>query len=364
MENRETILRSKEFLFSVKGEFLEFCKNEIVKLKGSLLDNEDPNESAKIIYEFFASENESDLMPFKKNFLSLKRKGVDLGILFLNLALFLQKEYLNHIKNAGYEFEEEAIKFIVFLENKVKIIESFFINSKGNYKEALIKERKKAESILDIFKNIQENRQSVKLLNFYRGVPIESEAFVLECDDELVVLRTSHLQEIVMKINGKVFVQKGDFFPQTVKADVELVNFMNNSVTIKNPRYYFSSRLQKSVKELKIEPKFPLSVKAGKNLAIFNGWILNISLKELTLMSEEDICEKEEEIFIKLSFEESGEVTEIVARVEDKYFKNGYYYYFLVISSPQNDERIGSFIKRRTKEAIFELEEELKHYIA
>jgi len=364
MMEKESIFNIEEFFFIRKEKFLNFCQKEIIKFKGSFLDNEDPKDFAEKIYDFFVKEDEKYQIILKNASLIFKRRGFEVGILFLNLFVFLQKEYFEYIKDQNMDFMEEAEKFIVFLENKVKIIESFFIISKEMNEKVSLKEKGRNSSLFDIFKDIWENRESIKLLNFYRGVPIESEAFVLECDEDLIVLRTSRIQEIVMKIGGKVFIQKGDFFPQTVKADVELVNFMNNSVTIKNPRYYFSSRLQKGAKELKVEPKFPLSVKVGKDFAIFNGWILNISLKELTLMSEDLICEKEDEVFIKLSFDEDKkESFKIVGRVEDRYFKNGYYYYFINILNENEKDKIKNFIDKRSKEVVFELEEELKHYI-
>ena len=357
--------RDEEFFNKNKEDFINFFIKEISNQNSALFDEGELKEFAKKVYYFLFMKQKSNKTLLKNYLFSFKKEGVDIGSLFLNILIFMQERYIPYLKDEKKDLAQSLEGFIYLFKKSIKALQSLSLVVKDDEKENKIENSYKNGSISEIFEKAKEAGKRVKLLNFYRGIPIENEADILECDENMVVLRTSALQEMAMKLSNRVFIEKEDIFPQTVKAEIEVVNFMNNSVVIKNPRYYFESNFKNKLENLKVEPKFPQSVKIGKNLRIFKGWIFNISLKNISLMSEEDICQKFENLNIELCLDKDDyKCVNLQMRVEDKYLRNGYYNYIgTLILDKEGEKKIYEFIQRRKDEAVLELREELEYYM-
>ena len=356
--------RDEEFFKGNKKNFINFFIKEISSQNSVLFDEKELKEFAKKVYSFLFRQEQNNSVLFKNYLFSFKKRGVDTGSLFLKIFIFMEESYISYLQEEKKDLVQSLEEFIYLFKKKTAVLDSFVESKKENKKRKDEKSLKNG-SLSEIFEKAKKEGKRVKLLNFYRGIPIENEADILECDDNMVVLRTSTIQEMAMKLSNRVLIKKEDIFPQTVKAEIEVVNFMNNSVVIKNPRYYFESDLGNKLKNLKVEPKFPQSVKIGKNLRIFNGWVSSISLKSISLMSEEDICQKSENINIEFCLDkDDNRCVNLQMRVEEKYLRNGYHYYVgVLIPDKEGEKKISDFIERRKDEAILELKEELEYYM-
>lgn len=63
-----------------------------------------------------------------------------------------------------------------------------------------------------IFYQINWDLRNLHFFNLYEGIPIQHIATVFDVDENSVVFKTVHTQEIAMKIDGTAYILKDDNF--------------------------------------------------------------------------------------------------------------------------------------------------------
>ncbi len=222
---------------------------------------------------------------------------------------------------------------------------------------------KRPLSLSDFLEKARVENKKINLLNFYRGVPIENGGEILEFEDDVAVLKSKDIQLMAMKIQKKVFVLKDSLFPQNLKAEVDTVNFLNSTVTIRNLRYYFDTSFYERIKDLNLEPKYPLYIECIKEVDKKEAWIKRLSKNRIFFMSKSGDFNKGDIINTLPTFLDKKRSFKL--KIEEKYFYEDYFHYSGICYFDDFLKRsFENLLKKIEDDAKKELKEELSYYLA
>ncbi len=278
----------------------------------------------------------------------------------------IDENFLNFLSDKIRSFKGEADREKIFLFAK-EILELIgqkdVIAYKSSFEERL-KNLKNPLSLSDFLEIAVKENKEIEFLNFYRGVPIKSRAEILEFEDDVAVFRANELQLIAMKIAKRVFILKGELFIQNLRAEVDTVNFINSTVTLKNLRYYFDTSFYKRIENLMVEPKFPLYIECIKELIKKESWIDRVGERELSFITKSGDFQKNDILNVLPIFLNRKDLS-FKIRIDDKYFYEDYFHYHGIMEL--NEELKNTFknlINKIKEDAKRELKEELSYYLA
>ncbi|MDD3462022.1 MAG: PilZ domain-containing protein [Sulfurospirillaceae bacterium] len=201
------------------------------------LDEIRARETAHLIYANLF-EGDQQIKDMECGFLQdMFRNGIMVDAILSRSLFFLAENFFKHVKNADkslYQYSEFLIKtishFLVVFESEIyKTVPSEPIIFSSEPQEAYLH-----NNIVDIFRTIKSQNQSVEFLNVYQGVSISNDAQIVDIDDGEVVFRVSEVQGLAMKLEGKAYIMKNDYFQKHIKADVVYNNFSNKTVVLNN----------------------------------------------------------------------------------------------------------------------------------
>ncbi len=224
-------------------------------------------------------------------------------------------------------------------------------------------------TILEIFQKIKEEEGVVQFSNLYQGVPISCNAFIVEVNSESVTFHTERLQEIAMKLDGQAFIIKNDYFSKHIKADILYSNFLRNTVTLHNFMYLLNMpALQR--KNVRVHPDIVAKVYLHQSdNRETSGRLYDLSSHGLGVLSNEnngiDIGAKVWVTFyLSTAKEESLEKIEVEAKVINIFeYQESFRYCMQILPNKEMSQKIVQYIRKREKEIIQNLEDELKEYI-
>ena len=226
-----------------------------------------------------------------------------------------------------------------------------------------------SNSTIEIFQKIKEEGQKIQFLNLYQGVPIVCEAEVVAIEGESVSFHTQRLQEIAMKLDGRAFVVKNEYFTKHLKADILYSNFMTNTVVLHNFIYLLNMpALQREF--VRVHPDIVANVYLHQfgNIET-SGRLYDLSMNGLGVISAQN-----NGIFVgarvlvafdlntsKINDADTIEVEAEVMNIIE--VKSSYRYCMRIFPEKEMNDKIAAYILQREKEIIQNLEDELKEYI-
>ena len=224
-------------------------------------------------------------------------------------------------------------------------------------------------NIIDIFYRIKNSGAKIKFMNLYKGVPITYEAEILDIDGDEIVFRTDPMQELAMKLDGKAFIVKNDFFDKHVKADIVYSNFANNTVILNN--FIYLLNMPASQREfVRVHPNTVAHVALSKNeKEITVGKLFDLSINGLGVVSEENHglhIGAKVNITFDLNFPYDGKTLHIdvkgsVLNVIE--YHDSFRYCMAIYPDKELEKEIVQFVDEREEEIIVNLKDQLKDYI-
>ncbi len=107
--------------------------------------------------------------------------------------------------------------------------------------------------IFSLIETAQRNNAEIKLHNHYKGLTIANPGMIDRLEDEVLVLRTSYLQQKAIQVEGSVLISS-DLFPAELLCEhITNINFESRTVSIDRFRFVSQSPTQR--KSIRLAPE-------------------------------------------------------------------------------------------------------------
>ncbi len=365
-------VNAKLFLEEFEFHFIEYFVSLCVSYDCAI-DKSEAKVMASSIYknifkcDFDSAEFQEDL------FVKMRQDGVMVGFLVTRSLFYMIEKYMEFAKRKKITPRIEILmlcinRFINLLENKIsKKYAASVVRFDFDTSDVMLPTY---NTIIELFRKIQEEEQTVTFLNLYQGVPISYEAKIVNIEGENISFSMDKLQEIAMKLDGNAFIIKNDYFGKHIKADIVYSNFLTNTVTLNNFIYLLNMpALQREF--VRVHPDIIAKVYLYQDGAVqTSGRLYDLSMNGLGVVSSNNngiVVGSKVVIDFQLNdalhtnakekIEVSGEVLNIIE------YKGSYRYCMQIFPQKEMSDRIISYINQREKDILENLKDELKDYI-
>lgn len=381
MENEVVSQSDKEKFLATSELFLKEFEENYVDYFACLCTSYDkviPKEEAKeIALEIYRGlfKCDYDISNLREDiFIRMRQDGVMIGFLINRSMFYLIEQYIAFAREHDIAPQVELLlgcvsRFINLLENEVTPKVS---NYTGAFDVSFSSDVmfSPTNNIIETFNQMKKENQSVVFLNLYKGVPISSEAMIVDIEGENITFKIDQLQEIAMKLDGQAFIVKNNYFNKHLKADIVYSNFQTNTVVLTNFIYLLNMpALQREF--IRVHPDIVAKVFLHQfgNLQT-SGRLYDLSMNGLGVVSSENngmfIGAK---VLIEFELnsasvaadgdrkiEVQGEVINIIE------YKDSYRYCMRIFPNRGMSEKILRYIALREREILEDLNSELKDY--
>ena len=124
------------------------------------------------------------------------------------------------------------------------------------------------------------DKLTVKLLNIYNGLIINTVSNIVKITDEHVYVSFTQLQGVVLNIDKQTVVQSSSF-SQDIQATVKKINFKKQIAVLEN--FKFLSTNANSRQYARVTPLTKMPITIHVNSKIINGIILDLSIKSIAI---------------------------------------------------------------------------------
>jgi len=382
MENEMISLGEKENFLATSTLFVKEFEKGFVDYFTSLYEGyekevskEESHEIALAVYHGLF-KCEADIFEIReKLFTCMYHNGLLIGFLINRSFLYLLEKYLAFAHEHHITPQVELL--IGYISRFVTIIESKATSKTTNTMATLDFSFSNdimfshINNIVETFEQMRENNVSVVFLNLYKGVPISSEATVIGVEGDNVIFRIEKLQEIAMKLDGKAFIVRNDYFNKHLKADIVSCNFQTNTVVLNNFIYLLNMpALQREF--IRVHPDIVAKVFLHQfgNVQT-SGRLFDISMNGLGVVSSEN-----NGIFVgaKILVEFELNSASVVSNGDKKIevhaevmnvidYKDSYRYCMRIFPDQEMSSKIFQYIAKREGEILKELNNELNEYV-
>ena len=223
-------------------------------------------------------------------------------------------------------------------------------------------------NIFDLFTNIYNKKATITFLNLYEGVPIASEATIVEVGEDEVVFKMDPLQKLAMKHDNKAYIVQNEFFNKPVKADIVFSNIPKHEVTLTNFVYLLNmpAAMRDSARVHPRSTTPAVLVDLEKKVGV-EGIMFDISTGGLGVLSKTNeglATGSRVRVFLDLNDEESVSV-ETEAEVLDVIeYEDAYRFCMRFLPKDlQMHQAIVKYVRTRQEEAVEKLKKQLKEYM-
>ena len=362
--------QSALFLKEFEPVYIEFFASLCVSYDNTISKDE-AREIALSIYQNLFKCNFTIQGLREDLLIKMRHDGVMIGFLINRSMFYLIENYIKFAKQKKISPQVELLiscvsRFINVLESEVS---DKYNASLGEFDFQGGEISFASNSIIETFQKMKDEGQKIQFLNLYQGVPIICDADIVSIDGENVSFHTEHLQEIAMKLDGRAFIIKNDYFSKHLKADIVYNNFMTNTVVLHNFIYLLNMpALQREF--VRVHPDIVAKVYLHQfgNVET-TGRLYDLSLSGLGVLSAEN-----NGVFVGarvlVAFDLNSSKTETPDKIEVEAevmniieVKGAYRYCMRIFPEKEMNDKIITYIAQREKEIIQNLEDELKEYI-
>lgn len=308
-------------------------------------------------------------------FIRMQQDGVMIGFLINRSMFYLIENYLSFAHKHEIVPQVELLigcvsRFINLIENEVtpKISQCTAAFDVSFSDDVMFSP---TNNIIDAFHQMKEEQQNIVFLNLYKGVPISSEANIIEIEGENVTFRTDKLQEIAMKLDGQAFIVKNNYFNKHLKADIVYSNFQTNTVVLTNFIYLLNMpALQREF--IRVHPDIVAKVFLHQfgNLQT-SGRLYDLSMNGLGVVSNENngiyVGAK---VLVEFELNSASVPTDGDRKIEVQgevinviEYKDSYRYCMRILPDRVMSQKILHYITKREQEILEDLNNELNEYI-
>ena len=227
------------------------------------------------------------------------------------------------------------------------------------------------EDAVTVFARVRNDNRQVHFLNLYNGVKVECMGEVAHVEDDTVVCKVTLEQILAMKEEQNAYIVRDEYFSENLRADIIGFDLANLTVTLQN--FTYMQNLHANLrKHQRVYPDRYTKVILTQNGSEIQGNLYDISRGGLGVVSLDDGEFKEGEL-INAKFElcipdEAGDSNKnikidtdlkLVAALK---YKGAMRYCCQLADKDGAGEDIAKFTKKRVKETLEELKEQLKTY--
>lgn len=227
------------------------------------------------------------------------------------------------------------------------------------------------EDAVNVFAKVLKDNRQVHFLNLYNGVKVECMGEIEHAEDDSVVCKVTLEQILAMKEEKNAYVVRDEYFSENLRADIVGFDLANLTVTLQN--FTYMQNLHANLrKHQRVYPDRYTKVILTQNGSEIQGNLYDISRGGLAVVSLDDGGFKEgEPINAKFELcipdEASGSNKNIKIDTDLKLvaalkYKGAMRYCCQLADKDGAGEDIAKFTKRRVKETLEELNEQLKTY--
>ncbi len=341
----------------LKTEYYNFLKKFI-----SAIDNF-KNNSSKII-EW--NSNLFILMYENVNFLEMKN---DIALLHNNIIKNQKNnKFAPIITTSFFSIVSKDLNAVIEFINKIDK-QDLTLNEavKENYYEFkhLNDTLDENEQITHLLHNCINNNITVKLLNIYKGLCVNTESKVLKQTNEFFYLSCEKLQRYIVKIDRETIIQS-PIFPHDIKAVVKFIDINKSYIILEKFKFMYNSA--NSRQHTRVQPTVRTPIVIKKDKFVKYGEVLDISINSIAIKIKQVIDNSLVGSKVNLSFklpndkrEDGFSPIDIDAEVKMVFLFEDFSKIVLMMNeSDGTDASILRYIYLRQKELIFELRKAIK----
>jgi len=124
------------------------------------------------------------------------------------------------------------------------------------------------------------NKSSIKLLNIYKGLCINTSAMIVKKTQEEIYVNFQQLQGTVMNFEKGTVIQSANF-TKDIEADVKLIDLKKRVALLKNFRFVDGSAIGRKYSRVTSSQRTPISIINAKGS--LSGDILDISMNSIAI---------------------------------------------------------------------------------
>ena len=227
------------------------------------------------------------------------------------------------------------------------------------------------EDAVTVFARVRNDNRQVHFLNLYNGVKVECMGEVEHIEDDTVVCKVTLEQILAMKEEQNAYIVRDEYFSENLRADIVGFDLANLTVTLQN--FTYMQNLHANLrKHQRVYPDRYTKVILTQNGSEIQGNLYDISRGGLGVVSLDDGGFKESEpvnakFELYIPDEASGSNKNIKIDTDLKLvaalkYKGAMRYCCQLADKDGAGEDIAKFTKKRVKETLEELKEQLKTY--
>ena len=235
------------------------------------------------------------------------------------------------------------------------------------YLENVIEEQ---EQIRYLMHNCVNNKIPIKLLNIYKGLCINTHAYILKITEDSYQMSCENLQGYAMQIEKETVLQAPNF-PKDIKAEVSLVDIKRSFVVIRNLKFMPSSANNRQHTRVQTSIRTPVLIKYAHRSSA-QGFIIDISVNSIAMkvsksFREEEMLNQKVRLNFSLPNEEGDNgyvIMEIEAKVTYILQKDEFTKIVVMLDKLPKpyDDYLLRYMYNRQKELIFEIKKATKAY--
>jgi len=269
-------------------------------------------------------------------------------------ALSIDELDINDIIDSIEEIGSHDFKSINFNSD-----DYFEINHFSDYME-------EDEQIYHYFQSCIANQTSLKLLNIYKGLCINTASKILKIKENSYFLHCENLQAYSMKFDNKTIIQSPDL-PKDIEADIKYINIEKQYAIVENLKYLEFSANNRQHTRVQPSIRMPLTFRYGKYS--YQGEVLDISTQAIAIKFNyslsDELQAKEVELQFKIPDDSMNEgfafmdVTGKVVNVSEVDVTKSKIIVMINLEAPY-DSYLLKYMYDRQKELILELKRAIK----
>ncbi len=286
----------KDFFLNKKDEFLKCVGNSSEFLSESSIRT----IADKFYLSLFSFEsNEKNIETLVKRLLKYK---TDIKPELTNFLMNLVNEYLDYcIKNKKSVKNVKAL--LQLINYYISIIDKAYVaylSKISKQIEKLSKEKSEAnkELALSILSKLKEDKKSIRLISYYKEVPIICKTQIEKITDEFAVLEFDNCSVKAFYPEKNVYI-KTDIIQKKIKATIINISPKEEKLTL--GKFELTDLPQEKRKFVRVEPSENITVQLEKGNTKITGKLADISIGGVGIYTA-DIKDLEEDNIIKISF--------------------------------------------------------------
>jgi DNA-binding response OmpR family regulator len=182
--------------------------------------------------------------------------------------------------------------------------------------------KKEIQSFNDL-KDIFNKKQSISLINFYKGIPVDNEAHIVKINEDELILKVLKIQLIAIKYehNTVIRVNQSDKY---IKSILLHLDQKNNLITLVKPQYFNYKKRDKENKRVLIDTSFKIGLRHHTKSILAKS--LDVSFTSISMISDkpcDDYLQTDDEVDLTIGFKIKAKNSLIQTDLVTKVFAKG-----------------------------------------